>query len=160
MCTWAAEDHGSQPENDFCGRHIRSLVTLISHVISFATGSWILIAGGNSMKKFSTTAGWLSLISGFTALLFYIVLPDLKTLVISLVLISLFNGIFFLYVEGSSIKKIFSSRSAQHGTNAVILISVLLGFLKSPPPPWIFPEFEGKTYLKTCCFIFNETYIS
>ncbi|MAR69356.1 MAG: hypothetical protein CMH74_02425 [Nitrospina sp.] len=81
------------------------------------------------MKKFSTMAGWLSLISGFTALLFYIVLPDLKTLVISLVLISISNGIFFLYVEGSSIKNFFSSRSAQHGTNAVILISVLLGVM-------------------------------
>ena len=81
------------------------------------------------MKKFSTTAGWLSLISGFTGLLFYIVLPDLKILVISLSLISLSNGIFFLYAEGTSIKKIFSSRSAQHGTNTIILIVVLLGIL-------------------------------
>ena len=81
------------------------------------------------MKKLSPIAGWLSLIAGFTALLFYIVLPDLKTLIISLVLISISNGIFFLYVEGSSIKNFFSSRSAQHGTNAVILISVLLGVM-------------------------------
>ncbi len=81
------------------------------------------------MKKFTPITGWLSLISGFTALLFYIVLPDLKTLVISLTLISLSNGIFSLYAEGTSIKNFFSSRFAQHGTNSVILISVLLGIL-------------------------------
>jgi len=81
------------------------------------------------MKKLTPIAGWLSLTSGFTALLFYIVLPDLKILIISLALISLSNGIFFLYAEGTSIKTIFSSRSAQHSTNAIILISVLLGIL-------------------------------
>ena len=81
------------------------------------------------MKKLTPIAGWLYLISGFTALLFYIVLPDLKTLVISLALISLSNGIFLLYAEGTSIKNFFSSRSAQHGTNTIILIVVLLGIL-------------------------------
>ena len=97
--------------------------------LSFATGFWILIAGDDSMKKLSPIAGWLSLIAGFTALLFYIVLPDLKILIISLSLISFSNGIFFLYAEGTSIKNFFSSRSAQHGTNAVILTVVLLGIL-------------------------------
>ena len=81
------------------------------------------------MKKFTPIAGWLSLTSGFLTLLFYIILPDLKTLTISLALISFSNGIFFIYTEGISIKKIFSSRLAQHGTNTIILISVVLGIL-------------------------------
>ena len=81
------------------------------------------------MKKFTPIAGWLSLISGFLTLFFYIILPDLKALVISLALISFSNGIFFIYAEGTSIKKIFSSRLAQHGTNTIILVSVVLGIL-------------------------------
>nr|MBC8284725.1 GldG family protein [Nitrospinota bacterium] len=81
------------------------------------------------MKNFTPIAGWLSLLSGFTALFFYIVLPDLKTLILSLSLISLSNGIFFLFAEGTSIKKFFSSRTAQHGTNTIILISVFLGIM-------------------------------
>lgn len=81
------------------------------------------------MKKFAPIAGWLSLLSGFSALFFYIVLPDLKTLVISSALISLLNGLFFLFAEGASIKKFFASRSGQHGTNSMILAAVFLGTL-------------------------------
>ncbi len=81
------------------------------------------------MKKFTPIAGWLSLISGFGALFFYIVLPDLKTLILSLTALSISNGIFFLFAEGTSLKNFFSSRMAQHGANAFILTSVFLGVL-------------------------------
>ena len=81
------------------------------------------------MKKFIPIAGWLSLLLGFAALFFYIVLPDLKTVIFSLTAVSISNGIFFLVSEGSSLKKFFSSRSALHGTNAIILTSVFLGIL-------------------------------
>ena len=81
------------------------------------------------MKKFTSIAGWLALASGFAALFFYIVLPDLKTLILSLTALSISNGIFLLVSEGTSLKKFFSSRMAQHGTNAIILTSVFLGVL-------------------------------
>ena len=81
------------------------------------------------MKKFTSIAGWLALASGFVALFFYIVLPDLKTLILSLIALSISNGIFLLVSEGTSLKKFFSSRMAQHGTNAIILTSVFLGVL-------------------------------
>ncbi len=81
------------------------------------------------MKKFVPIAGWLALISAFAALFFYIVLPDLKTLILSLTALSVSNGIFFLVSEGTSLKQFFSSRTAQHGTNAIILTSVFLGVL-------------------------------
>jgi ABC-type uncharacterized transport system involved in gliding motility auxiliary subunit len=96
---------------------------------SFAIALWTRIAGDNFMKKFIPIAGWLSLLLGFTALFFYIVLPDLKEVVLSLTAVSLSNGIFFLVSEGSALKKFFSSRSALHGTNAIILTSVFLGIL-------------------------------
>jgi len=81
------------------------------------------------MKKFTSIAGWLTLTSGFAALFFYIVLPDLKTLILSLTALSISNGIFLLVSEGTSLKKFFSSRMAQHGTNAIILTLVFLGVL-------------------------------
>ena len=81
------------------------------------------------MKKFTSIAGWLALASGFAALFFYIVLPDLKTLILSLTALSISNGIFLLVSEGTSLKKFFSSRMAQHGTNAIIVTSVFLGVL-------------------------------
>ena len=81
------------------------------------------------MKKFIPIAGWLALLLGFAALFFYIVLPDLKTVIFSLTAVSISNGIFFLVSEGSSLKKFFSSRSALHGTNAIILTFVFLGIL-------------------------------
>ena len=81
------------------------------------------------MKKITSIAGWLALASGFAALFFYIVLPDLKTLILSLMALSISNGLFLLVSEGKSLKKFFSSRMAQHGTNAIILTSVFLGVL-------------------------------
>jgi len=81
------------------------------------------------MKKFTSIAGWLTLASGFAALFFYIVLPDLKVLILSLTALSISNGVFVLVSEGTSFKKFFSSRMAQHGTNAMILTSVFLGVL-------------------------------
>ena len=81
------------------------------------------------MKKFIPIAGWLFILLGFAALFFYIVLPDLKTVILSLTAVSISNGIFFLVSEGSTLKKFFSSRSALHGTNAIILTSVFLGIL-------------------------------
>ncbi|MEK9629226.1 MAG: Gldg family protein [Nitrospinota bacterium] len=81
------------------------------------------------MKKFAKAAGWLTLISGFMALFFYIVLPDLKVLIFSLTAISISNGIFYLISEGTNLKKFFSSRTAQHGTNAIVLTAVFLGIL-------------------------------
>ena len=53
----------------------------------------------------------------------------LKTLILSLTALSISNGIFLLVSEGTSLKKFFSSRMAQHGTNAIILTSVFLGVL-------------------------------
>lgn len=81
------------------------------------------------MMKFIPIAGWLSLLLGFTALFFYIVLPELKTVILSLTAVAVSNGIFFLVSEGTTLKKFFSSRSALHGTNAFILTSVVLGIL-------------------------------
>ncbi len=81
------------------------------------------------MKKFVPMAGWLSLILGFAALFFYIVLPDLKVLILSFTAISISNGIYYLVAEGRNIKEFFSTRSALHGTNAIILTSVFLGIL-------------------------------
>ena len=81
------------------------------------------------MKKFIPIAGWLFILLGFAALFFYIVLPDLKIVILSLTAVSISNGIYFLVSEGSTLKKFFSSRSALHGTNAIILTSVFLGIL-------------------------------
>ena len=81
------------------------------------------------MEKFAPISGWLTLVFGFAALFFYIVLPDLKPLILSLAALSISNGAFFLFAEGTSIKKFFSSRAGQHGTNTVILTSVFLGIL-------------------------------
>ena len=60
------------------------------------------------MKKFTPISGWLTLAFGFTALFFYIVLPNLKSLILSLTALSISNGAFFLFAEGTSIKKFFS----------------------------------------------------
>ena len=60
------------------------------------------------MKKFAPITGWLTLVFGFVALFFYIVLPDLKPLILSLAALSISNGAFFLFAEGTSIKKFFS----------------------------------------------------
>ena len=57
------------------------------------------------MKKITSIAGWLALASGFAALFFYIVLPDLKTLILSLMALSISNGLFLLVSEGKSLKK-------------------------------------------------------
>ena len=46
------------------------------------------------MKKFAPIAGWLTLIFGFATLFFYIVLPDLKPLILSLSALSISNGAF------------------------------------------------------------------
>ena len=81
------------------------------------------------MKKFAPISGWLTLVFGFAALFFYIVLPNLKPLIFSLTALSISNGTFFLFAEGTSIKGFFSSRAAQHGTNTIILTSVFLGII-------------------------------
>ena len=81
------------------------------------------------MKKFTPISGWLTLVFGFASLFFYIVLPDLNPLILSLAALSISNGAFFLFAEGTNIKKFFSSRAGQHGTNTVILTSVFIGIL-------------------------------
>ncbi|SVB11726.1 uncharacterized protein METZ01_LOCUS164580, partial [marine metagenome] len=47
------------------------------------------------MKKLGPMAGWLALTTGFIALFFYIVLPDLKSVSTSLTVVCIINGIFF-----------------------------------------------------------------
>lgn len=81
------------------------------------------------MKKFAPMAGWLALITGFISLFLYIVLPDLKSVSASLLLVCLVNGIFFLIAEGPALKKSLSSRSALYGANTLILTSIILGIL-------------------------------
>ena len=81
------------------------------------------------MKKLGPMAGWLALTTGFIALFFYIVLPDLKNISASLAVISLLNGIFFMVVQGPVIKQNLSSRSALYGANTLFLTCIFLGIL-------------------------------
>lgn len=81
------------------------------------------------MKKFTPIAGWLALTTGFIALFLYIVLPELKSVSASLVLVCLINGIFFVVANGPELKKNLSSRSALYGANTLILTSIFLGIL-------------------------------
>lgn len=81
------------------------------------------------MKRFAPIAGWLALITGFISLFLYIVLPELKSVSASLALVCLANGIFFVFAEGSELKKAFSSRSALYGANTLILTFIILGIL-------------------------------
>ncbi|HIE42955.1 MAG TPA: hypothetical protein EYP95_07020 [Nitrospinaceae bacterium] len=81
------------------------------------------------MKKLGPIAGWLSLITGFIALFFYIALPDLKNIAASLAVIFLLNGIFFIAVQGPIIKQNLSSRSALYGANTLFLTCIFLGIL-------------------------------
>ena len=81
------------------------------------------------MKKLGPMAGWLSLTTGFIALFFYIVLPDLKNLSASLAIVCLVNGIFFIFVKGPQLKQSLSSRSALYGANTLFLTCVFLGIL-------------------------------
>lgn len=74
-------------------------------------------------------AGWLALITGFIALFFYIVLPDLKSVSASLAVVCLINAIYFFIIEGSNLKKKFSSRSILHGANTLLLTVIFLGIL-------------------------------
>jgi ABC-type uncharacterized transport system involved in gliding motility auxiliary subunit len=90
---------------------------------------WIPIDGGEAMKKFGPMAGWMALITGFIALFFYIVLPELKSISISLAIICLINGIFFIIVKGPQLKQGLSSRSALYGANTLVLTCIFLGIL-------------------------------
>ena len=81
------------------------------------------------MKKFTPIAGWLSLTTAFIALFLYIVLPELKSVSASLALVCLINGIFFVVVNGTELKKSLSTRSALYGANTIILTSIFLGIL-------------------------------
>lgn len=81
------------------------------------------------MKKLGPMAGWLSLTTGFIALFFYIVLPDLKNLSASLAIVCLINGIFFIVVKGPQLKQSLSSRSALYGANTLFLTCIFLGIL-------------------------------
>ncbi len=79
------------------------------------------------MKKLGPIAGWLALATGFIALFVYIVLPDLKSVTVSLAVICLINAIFFFIVEGPKLN--LSSRSALYGANTLFLTVVFLGIL-------------------------------
>ncbi len=81
------------------------------------------------MKKFGPAAGWLALATGFVALFFYIVLPDIKSVSISLAVVCLINGIFFCITEGPNLTRNLSSRSALYGANTLIMTAVVLGIL-------------------------------
>jgi ABC-type uncharacterized transport system involved in gliding motility auxiliary subunit len=81
------------------------------------------------MKKLGPIAGWLALVTGFIALFVYIVLPDLKSLSVSLAVVCLANAIFFIVVKGPRLKQNFSSRSALHGANTLFLTCIFLGIL-------------------------------
>jgi ABC-type uncharacterized transport system involved in gliding motility auxiliary subunit len=81
------------------------------------------------MKKLGPMAGWLALTTGFVALFFYIVLPDLKTVSTSLAIVCLVNGIFFIIIKGPQLKQGLSSRSALYGANTLFLTCVFLGIL-------------------------------
>ncbi|MEE3346545.1 MAG: Gldg family protein [Nitrospinota bacterium] len=81
------------------------------------------------MKKLGPMAGWLALTTGFIALFFYIVLPDLKSVSTSLTAICLINGIFFFITEGSNLRQNLSSRSALYGANTLVLTAIFLGIL-------------------------------
>ncbi len=74
-------------------------------------------------------AGWLALTTGFTALFLYIVLPDLKTVSASLVVVCLINTIYFGVAEGPRLKRSLSSRSALYGANTLVLTAVFMGIL-------------------------------
>ena len=81
------------------------------------------------MKKLGPMAGWLALTTGFIALFLYIVLPDLKTVSASLVVVCLINAIFFGVAEGPQLKRSLSSRSALYGANTLVLTAVFMGIL-------------------------------
>ncbi|MDE0848039.1 MAG: Gldg family protein [Nitrospinaceae bacterium] len=81
------------------------------------------------MKKLGPMAGWLALTTGFIALFFYIVLPDLKSVSTSLTVVCIINGIFFFIAEGPSLKQNLSSRSALYGANTLVVTTVFLGIL-------------------------------
>ena len=81
------------------------------------------------MKKLGPMAGWLALTTGFIALFFYIVLPDLKSVSTSLTAICLINGIFFFIAEGPNLTQNLSSRSALYGANTLVLTTIFLGIL-------------------------------
>ena len=74
-------------------------------------------------------AGWLALTTGFIALFFYIVLPDLKSVSTSLTVVCIINGIFFFITEGSNLRQNLSSRSALYGANTLVLTAIFLGIL-------------------------------
>jgi ABC-type uncharacterized transport system involved in gliding motility auxiliary subunit len=81
------------------------------------------------MIKLAPAAGWLALITGFVALFFYIVLPDLNSVSISLAIICLLNAIFFIAVRGPQLKQSLSSRSVLYGANTLFLTCIFLGIL-------------------------------
>jgi hypothetical protein len=81
------------------------------------------------MKKLGPMAGWLALTTGFIALFFYIVLPELNVLSASLAIVCLLNGIFFIFVKGPDLKQHLSSRSALYGANTLFLTCIFLGIL-------------------------------
>ena len=81
------------------------------------------------MKKLGPMAGWLALTTGFIALFFYIVLPDLISVSTSLTVVCLINGIFFFIAEGPNLRQNLSSRSALYGANTLVLTTIFLGIL-------------------------------
>jgi len=81
------------------------------------------------MKRWTAFAGWAGLFSFFSALFFYIAVPDQTRVILPLAGTGVAFALFFAFAEREALKRGLKTRSAIMGLNSVVLSLVFLGIL-------------------------------
>jgi len=81
------------------------------------------------MKNFAPYAGWIGLALGLAGLILFFLAPELVILTYSLLVVAVFNGLFFFWVDRKVVGKSIKTRTAVYGMNSVVLSVVVLGIL-------------------------------
>ena len=81
------------------------------------------------MKRLTPFIGWAAIFCLFSALFFYIAVPEEMTVILSLLATGVVLAINFVFLEKDAFKKGLKSRSAIYGTNTVVLTFLFLGVL-------------------------------
>ncbi|KMP12661.1 hypothetical protein UR09_00725 [Candidatus Nitromaritima sp. SCGC AAA799-A02] len=81
------------------------------------------------MKTSSRIAAWLASFFALSGLFIYAVAPDRTTPALALLGLTILNILFLCAVERKNIVHIMKTRTALHGANSLVLISVFLGIL-------------------------------
>ncbi|SVE27042.1 uncharacterized protein METZ01_LOCUS479896, partial [marine metagenome] len=81
------------------------------------------------MKISSKIATWLGSLSAICGLFIYIVAPDKTIPALSFLAIAILSSLFLGVSERTNLFRILKTRSAIHGTNALVLTLIFLGIL-------------------------------